>query len=71
MFLCQIVFIMNTSGVNKCFKHLIISYKLMKFRIVELWETLIGQVLTVGSLDLKNGVAYLVKASPLNYLQNL
>jgi len=43
----------------------------MKFRIVELWETLIGQVLTVGSLDLKNGVAYLVKASPLNYLQNL
>jgi len=43
----------------------------MKFRIVELWETLIGQVLTVGSLNLKNGVAYLVKVSPLNYLQNL
>ena len=71
MFLCQIVFITNTGGVNKCFKHLIISYKLMKFRIVELWETLIGQVLTVGSLNLKNGVAYLVKVSPLNYLQNL
>jgi len=62
---------MNTGGVNKCFKHLIISEKLMKFRIVELWETLIGQVLTAGSHDLKNGVAYLVKASPLNYLQNL
>jgi len=56
MFLCQIVFIMNSNSVYKCFKSLISSDKYRKFRIGKLKKILTGETVIAGNYVLRNDV---------------